>query len=354
MTRAALLVFVSALIATGAIAADEDKGPRNVKYLTGLDRLEMQRTMNFMRASLGVHCDYCHVVTKEDGWQWHRDDKETKVTARKMIAMVQQINQQQFAGRPVVSCFTCHGGHRVPESLPPLPQSPPPFPTPPRAAAAENLPAADAVWSRFTAAVRLSKRPFSRVLVGKRVGSQDEMPLEIQEKGERIRVVVTTPQGALTQVLDGAEGWVSEAGATHSLNADERAHFREIADALTFPPPAPQRGRVTSKENVEGRDAWVLEWTPAPGRTERLSFDVESGLLLRKTTLTDRSIGVVPERIDYLDYRDVSGAKVPATIRTALVDPWTSATRTFTDIRLDAAVDDGVFKRPAPTVVPVK
>ncbi|HEU5323109.1 MAG TPA: c-type cytochrome, partial [Methylomirabilota bacterium] len=108
-------------------AAEPDT--RNVRLLAGLTPLELQRTMNLMRASLGVHCDFCHVVTRESGWQWEKDDKAAKVTARKMIAMVQQLNREQFAGQPVVSCFTCHRGHQRPLSLPPLPQPPPPFPT---------------------------------------------------------------------------------------------------------------------------------------------------------------------------------------------------------------------------------
>src|SRR6185295_11145760 len=100
---------------------------KNVRHFNGLTRPELQRTMNFMRASLGVHCDFCHVVTKEAGWQWEKDDKAAKQTARKMIEMVQQLNRDRFAGQPEVSCYTCHRGHQRPVSQPPLPQPQPPF-----------------------------------------------------------------------------------------------------------------------------------------------------------------------------------------------------------------------------------
>ena len=45
---------------------------------------------------------------------------------------------------------------------------------------------------------------------------------------------------------------------------------------------------------------------------------MESGLLARKETLTARSIGRIPERVDYADYREAAGAKVPAI---ALMNP---------------------------------
>src|SRR5215470_11290457 len=102
----------------------------NLQVLQGLSKLELQRTMNLMRASLGVHCDYCHVVTEAEGWQWARDDKETKRTARRMIRMVMAINRESFDGRAVVSCYTCHHGSTKPVLTATLPQAPPPFPTP--------------------------------------------------------------------------------------------------------------------------------------------------------------------------------------------------------------------------------
>jgi len=320
---------------------------KNVRHFAELTPPELQRTMNFMRASLGVHCDFCHVVTDKDGWQWEKDDQATKVKARKMIAMVQQLNRDHFEGRPVVSCFTCHQGHQRPGSQPPLPQPPPPFPTVVDKAEPTDLPTGEAVWQRFREAIHLRQRPATRVLRGQRVGYKDTAPLEIHEKGDRILIVLTTPRGRLEQALDGGEGWVRDEKESRAFKAGERAALREIADALAFPPDEPRGARVTAKESVDGRDAWVLEWTPGPGRTQRLYFDVESGLLARKATFTQRSIGVVPERIEYSDYRDVGGAKVPATFKTFYVDPWTGATRTFSDIQLDVPVDDALFARPA-------
>jgi hypothetical protein len=117
---------------------------------------------------------------------------------------------------------------------------------------------------------------------------------------------------------------------------------------LSYPPAAPVDGHVTGKETLDGRDTWVLEWTRPDGRRERLYFDAATGLLARRQTLTRRSIGEVPERVDYSDYREVNGAKVPATFTTAYVDPWIGATRTFSEISLEVPVDDALFARPQP------
>src|ERR1051326_3896282 len=126
MTRMQSRYTLAALLLAAPLAAQEAK---NVQYLKGMTPIELLRTMNFMRASLGVHCDYCHVVDKKNGWQWDRDDKETKKRARDMIDMVMTINDQYFKGNRVVSCYSCHQGKQKPVNQPSLPQSPPPFPT---------------------------------------------------------------------------------------------------------------------------------------------------------------------------------------------------------------------------------
>ena len=40
-------------------------------------------------------------------------------------------------------------------------------------------------------------------------------------------------------------------------------------------------------------------------------FDAESGLLVRVLRFVDTAVGRVPTQIDYSDYRDVSGIKMP-------------------------------------------
>ena len=59
------------------------------------------------------------------------------------------------------------------------------------------------------------------------------------------------------------------------------------------------------------------------------------------------SVAPLPEQVDFEDYRDVGGLKLPFMIRTSGVAAVTTATRRFTDIRLNVVVDDSVFKMPS-------
>ena len=82
---------------------------KNVKLLNELPASRFTDTMRYFTASLGVNCQFCHVEGKFDS-----DDKEEKRTARVMLTMVHNINQQTFDGRQEVRCYTCHRGNKEP------------------------------------------------------------------------------------------------------------------------------------------------------------------------------------------------------------------------------------------------
>ena len=88
---------------------------RNVQVLKDVPQDQWQLVMQYIAASLGVQCNYCHVMGDNAS-----DDKETKQTARKMMQMVADLNKQFFAGKPTVSCASCHNGHAKPSRTAPL------------------------------------------------------------------------------------------------------------------------------------------------------------------------------------------------------------------------------------------
>ena len=71
--------------------------------------------MQYLTASLGVQCNYCHVQGQNDS-----DDKEPKKIARDMMKMVDKLNATFFEGKPRVSCASCHNGRAKPVRTPPL------------------------------------------------------------------------------------------------------------------------------------------------------------------------------------------------------------------------------------------
>ena len=54
---------------------------KNIQVLKGIPADQIFPTMQFITASLGVECDFCHVQGA-----FEKDDKKNKQTARKMMA----------------------------------------------------------------------------------------------------------------------------------------------------------------------------------------------------------------------------------------------------------------------------
>jgi hypothetical protein len=126
--------------------------------------------------------------------------------------------------------------------------------------------------------------------------------------------------------------------------ADLRKGARDLA-AIKIPEPFPPM-TVVGRERVGGREAFVLEAKPAPGTTTRYLFDAQTGLLLRALTLRDTVLNPIPEQVDFEDYREVDGVKLPFTVRVSNVDTFFNSTRRFTEIRQNVPVDDSAFEQP--------
>jgi Photosynthetic reaction centre cytochrome C subunit len=87
---------------------------KNIQAFKGLPNSRLFSAMFFMEGSLQVNCGHCH-----DWEDFSKDDKPAKRTARKMILMVEQLNETQFEGKQLISCNTCHRGQSPPAaSLP--------------------------------------------------------------------------------------------------------------------------------------------------------------------------------------------------------------------------------------------
>ncbi len=77
----------------------------------------------------------------------------------------------------------------------------------------------------------------------------------------------------------------------------------------------------------------------------RLYFDETSGLLLRQVRYTDTPIGRNPTQIDYADYREVDGVKVP--FRWTLSRVNGRFTIQIEEAKQNVAIDDAKFSKPA-------
>src|SRR5439155_13530516 len=92
---------------------------KNVQALKGIPVDDFIQTMGLMTAALQFDCSDCHVGAGTNRVDWAADTPR-KVTARRMINMVATLNRNEFGGRQVVTCWTCHRNRDRPLTTPNL------------------------------------------------------------------------------------------------------------------------------------------------------------------------------------------------------------------------------------------
>ena len=111
-------------------------------------------------------------------------------------------------------------------------------------------------------------------------------------------------------------------------------------------PSLPDNARVVGKETIDGHDTWSVASAVNEHTRQRVWFDAATGLPVRRLISVDSPVGRIPTQTDYDDYRDVSGVKVPFTVRVSSVSGGQNATRKYTSIVLGTPVDEKVFEAP--------
>ncbi len=336
---------------------------KNIQVLNGLPDSQLFLVMNFVATSLGVQCNFCHVQQGKDPktgftkWVWESDDKPEKQTARRMMQMVLSIkanDKVDFRENPV-TCYTCHRGQTKPVGLPPMPlarsgHEPGPHDATPTVRPAS--PSVDQIFAKYIVAVGGSATTGTKTLVlkGKREASQDRnWPNEITVAlPDKFLIVATTPQGTVRQIVNGDKGSVMNGANVRNLTPSEAIEAKRTFDELLNVVKVKMSPGMRSggAQKVGERDAYIVERV-TDTKTERYYFDTQTGLLLRKITINQTVLIPFPEQIDFEAYRDVDGVKVPFTIRYSAIDTFDSWTRTFTEIKRNAVLEDTLFAIPA-------
>jgi hypothetical protein len=319
---------------------------KNIQALKGLPDSQLIPVMNMFNAALNVRCDFCH-VRQGNEWAYDKDDKKAKQTARKMIEMTIALNKGSFEGKPEVSCYTCHVGREHPLAVPALPLPPP---ARPERRPAEQWPTAQQLIEKYVAAVggkEASARMKTRSIQGSYVNAQGQsFPVEIlMEAPSRLLITVKGQQGEFVLALKDSAGSIKINNRLREMDAGEMARIRSLAlalEPLQLKEPYP---RITfgGKEKIGDREAFILRTSTPDRKPQRLFFDVETGFLLRRYTLSATVVGPDPEQIDFEDYREVDGLKVPFTIRVSYLGQQISATYRLTDVKHNLAIDESKF-----------
>jgi hypothetical protein len=331
---------------------------KNVQLLKGIPVDEFMGTMGLFSAALSMCCLECH----QEDWA---ADTPRKVTARKMITMVNTINRTNFSGRKVVTCWTCHRQLDRPSVTPPLDivygepifwapddffQQTPGAPTP------------DSVLDKYIQAVGGADRVARLTsFVGKGTASgfgkaSFGTPSEIYAKAPNQRTVIQhTELGNKTMTFDGRSAWLSSPVTpvpVMDLTGGELDGARLDAE-LSFPGRVKQalgQWRANLPTTINERRVNILQGTSAAGAIATLYFDVETGLLTRVVRYASSAMGRVPTQIDLDDYRDVAGVKIPFKWSFA----WVSGRDVIelSEVQANVAIDAARFGKPDPAVKP--
>jgi photosynthetic reaction center cytochrome c subunit len=350
------------------VASSAPAGPKkaeeqfkNIQVLKGVPADQVIPSMQFITASLGVECDFCHVQGAFD-----KDDKKPKKTARKMMEMMFAINKDNFEGHRDVTCYSCHRGNTVPVVIPiisaeettTMMKTPGAMPMrkPEEEAVRPSGPTADELIDKYIQALggaTVIEKITSRVATGTIDFGGASYPIDLYSKDPEMRAsFVHMADGESITAFNGHEGWTGATGRPTrdmhgadidgaSIDADLHlaTHLKRMFSKVEV------RGEARGTEKIDNQDAYLVVGTRDGKTPLRLYFDAQSGLLLRLVRYSETPLGLLPTQVDYADYREVDGIKVP--LRWTLARPSGRFTIQAKDLKQNVAVDDAKFAKPA-------
>jgi hypothetical protein len=335
---------------------------KNVQVLRGVSVNEFMETMGFFAASLNANCTTCHGQDSGGSWESYASDNiPQKQTARRMILMMNMINQTYFAGRQVLTCYSCHRFGRTPEIVPDLTvqygNAPDKDPVEIPAQAA-GQPSPDQVLDKYFKAIGGADKLAgitSFIAKGTWQGYEDteQHPLQIYAKAPSQRTTIVDNRGALTTTTyDGRNGWIAapytDVPVTLVTLGGSDLDNAQIDAELSFPARIKQSLtdlRVGPPFVIGDTDVTILQGYSSGKSPVKLYFDTETGLLVRMVRYTISRVGRQPTQFDYSDYRDVNGIKMPFHWVATWVDG-RSKTQ-LTEVQLNVPIEQAKFAKPA-------
>jgi outer membrane lipoprotein-sorting protein len=342
---------------------------KNVQVLKGIPVNQFMETMGFFSAALGYNCTNCHGNDVLGNWEKYADDTPVKRTARRMVDVMNTINKTLFGGRQAVTCYTCHRGGPSPKVVPslleqysePPPDDPDEVEISPRAA---TTPTPDDVLNRYIQTLGGAQRLAALTsFAGK--GNYEgfdsyhgKVPVDVYAKiGGGRTVIAHTQNGDSITAYDGRNAWIMGPDKPVSvLQLVPGGDLDGVKLDLDLAFPGGLKQALTQWRTgfpttlINDRPVQVLQ-AMAGGSRVKLFFDKQTGLLTRVVRYSRTIVGPVPTQIDYSDYREVAGVKMPFQWRLT----WTDGQSMYTldDVQPNVAIDPAKFGKPAAAVAPV-
>ena len=331
---------------------------KNVQALKGISVDDFLGTMGVMSAAIGFDCSECHNNAGTERVDWAADDNPKKLTARRMVRMVQAINRDHFNNRQEVTCWTCHHGRDRPAVTPSLETVYGQVPLDPDDVL-QNMPGqtpATQIFDKYLTALGGADKLNSlqswigtgtsvgfggfggggEVTIYAKAPNQRTTWIQFKKETERpdsIRLTngktawIKTPLAVLTEYqltgneLSGAivDAMLSFPGQIKTIFTNLKSPAQQTISDL----PGPSSQTDSEKSTGIGQDhaVNVVQGT-GPGNTlTTMYFDPQTNLLLRIVRYTATPIGRVPTEMDLADYRDIgNGIKLPFRLTFAWLD----------------------------------
>ena len=385
-TGLAIIGLIVAVLARAQTASQEktllaEQVFKNVQVLRGIPVDDFLGTMGIMAAALQFDCSDCHVGAGTDKVDWAADTPRKRM-ARSMVNMVATINKTNFGGRQMVTCWTCHRNRDKPLVTPTMAimYGTPAYEPDDVIVQAPGASSAESILDRYIQAVGGAQRLAGLTsFTGKGTsvgfggfggGGDVEM---IAKAPDKLAMIILfkqeTGRGDQVRTYDGRAGWVRTPlnvlgefqltgtdldGARVDAQLSFPGQIKEILTNLkTGPPtsitdlPAPSsQSSLQQGVTLETHVVDVVQGTGPRDLLVTLYFDKQNGLLLRELRYGSSPIGRIPTQIDFADYRDVGGIKLPFRITYAWLDGRDSIV--LNEIQTNVPVDETKFGRPAP------
>jgi photosynthetic reaction center cytochrome c subunit len=355
---------------------------KNVRALKGIPVDDFMETMGLISAALSFDCSDCHENAGTDKVDWAKDTPR-KVIARTMVTMVANINKNSFGGREAVTCWTCHRNRDKPLVTPSfetiygeptlvsddiVPQTP-------------GLPSPESILDKYIQASGGAQRLAGITSIDAKgtssgfggFGGGGAVEIAAKAPDKRATIILfkaETGRGDQIRTYDGKTGWVRTPlnvlgeyqliggdldGARFDAQLSFPGQIKQILTNLRTGQPTTITGlQMSQSQAAVQKDANsgksfnvdVVQGNGPRGLLVTLYFDRQTGLLLREMRYSETPIGRVPTQIDYSDYRDVNGLKLPFRVAYVWLDGRDSIV--LDEIKTNVPIDEAKFGRPAP------
>ncbi len=152
------------------------------------------------------------------------------------------------------------------------------------------------------------------------------------------------------QRFDGTTGYVID---SFQGNRDITGEQLEAMKNGSFPTPlltykeAGTTVALANREKIGASDAYVVQLTPKSGPAVKAFIDADSFMLVR--TIISINVpqlgGPIEQVVDFSDFRDVDGIKIPYVTKSS--NPIQTVSATVTDVKQNVEIDDSSFVKPA-------